>query len=642
MRKIVWLPISVFVVIVSLGFDFQPGTSTAYDDLFRQRITELAADQSQLAIRISQSDLSDPGMIPAISDGIGMSRNKLKAADFWLRYLDPLAYKKINAPLPVEWETEVFEKFEAPYKREGAGLTLAYTYLEEGSDLSRDSLAYLIHSSIRSTKSYLDDSIRVRMKTFDHFFLCNRLFLLNLAAIYSTGFECPDTSRIIPELTLMLREVSHIYQAYNESYPSTALSPEYLALYRQTVTFVEGQPDSYSSFDHFQFIRDHVNPLYRMNQLLLTSYKTRSSSFVDYSLNKYATSIFDKMLYRGQNPKGVYLAITDSSALAELRQAGRLLFYDPILSGNNKRSCASCHKPTEFFTDTTVRSHQKFDQQSRLDRHTPTLLNIMQQHLLLTDGRHYTVESQIKGVITNPEEMGGEENEIMKKIMSCEDYKTVFRKYLKQTPGYVSATMDHIASAITLYINEFSRYSAPFDRAISEKKNLDERAARGFNLFMSKAQCGTCHFVPQFNGVKPPYTNSEFEVLGVPDDRNFTRLSPDPGRFKVNPAPEMANAFITSSVRNTHFTKPYMHNGVFNSLEEVIDFYDAGGGKGKGLPIKNQTLPEDRLNLTAVEKADLMAFIASLNEEIPLQSPPASLPLSTVRELNKRKSGGEY
>jgi cytochrome c peroxidase len=642
MRKSVWLSICVFLVIVSLGFDFRPGTSTAYDELFRQRITELAAEQSVLASRINQADLSAPGMAKAISEEIGRSRDKLKSADFWLRYLDPLAYKKINAPLPVEWETEVFEKFEAPYKREGAGLTLAYTYLEEEKDPSRDSLLSLIQNSVLSTRGYLDDSIRIRMKTFDHFFLCNRLFLLNLAAIYSTGFECPDTSRVIPELRFMLREVSRIYETFNESYPSTALSAEYLSLYRQTIRFAEEQPDTYSSFDHFRFIRDHVNPLYRMNQQMLTAYKTRSSSFVDYSLNKYAVSIFDKTLYRGQNPKGVFLGITDSTALSELRQAGRLLFYDPILSGNNKRSCASCHKPTEFFTDTTVRSHEKFDRQSRLDRHTPTLLNIMHQHLLLTDGRHYTVESQIKGVITNPEEMGGEETEVMKKIMSCEEYKSVFRKYLKQTPAYGAVTLDHVASAIMLYINEFSRYTAPFDQAMTENKPLDNQATRGFNLFMSKAQCGTCHFVPQFNGVKPPYTNSEFEVLGVPDDRNYTRLSPDPGRYKVNPAPEMKNAFITSTLRNTHFTKPYMHNGVFNSLEEVIDFYDAGGGRGRGLALNNQTLPEDPLKLTDAEKSDLLAFIRSLNEEIPLQNPPASLPLSSVRDLNKRKTGGEY
>jgi cytochrome c peroxidase len=85
-----------------------------------------------------------------------------------------------------------------------------------------------------------------------------------------------------------------------------------------------------------------------------------------------------------------------------------------------------------------------------------------------------------------------------------------------------------------------------------------------------------------------------------------------------------------------------MHNGVFNSLEEVIDFYDAGGGRGRGLALNNQTLPEDPLKLTDAEKSDLLAFIRSLNEEIPLQNPPASLPLSSVRDLNKRKTGGEY
>ena len=108
---------------------------------------------------------------------------------------------------------------------------------------------------------------------------------------------------------------------------------------------------------------------------------------------------------------------------------------------------------------------------------------------------------------------------------------------------------------------------------------------RGFNLFMSKAQCGTCHFVPQFNGVKPPFTGSEFEVIGVPEDTSYRAISKDKGRYNVNPAAEMMNAFRTGSLRNTDRTAPFMHNGIFRTMDEVIDFYDAGGGSGKGMKI---------------------------------------------------------
>jgi cytochrome c peroxidase len=159
---------------------------------------------------------------------------------------------------------------------------------------------------------------------------------------------------------------------------------------------------------------------------------------------------------------------------------------------------------------------------------------------------------------------------------------------------------------------------------------------------MGKGRCATCHFVPYFNGVKPPYIGSEFEVIGTPEDTAFTKLSVDRGRYMVNPAPETMNAFRTGSLRNNQYTKPYMHNGVFNTLEEVIAFYDAGGGTGKKLTVNNQTLSGDSLKLSPLEKKQLISFIHSLNENIIFESAPAALPPSSDKELNKRKVGGQY
>ena len=159
---------------------------------------------------------------------------------------------------------------------------------------------------------------------------------------------------------------------------------------------------------------------------------------------------------------------------------------------------------------------------------------------------------------------------------------------------------------------------------------------------MSKAQCGTCHFVPQFNGVKPPYTGSEFEVLGVPADTAFSKLSADSGRYRANPAHETMRAFRTGSIRNSSFTAPYMHNGVFSTMDEVIDFYDKGGGVGRKLTVENQTLDTAPLQLTTLEKSNLLAFLKSLDENITFDKPPKALPSSSIRSLNKRKVGGEY
>lgn len=226
--------------------------------------------------------------------------------------------------------------------------------------------------------------------------------------------------------------------------------------------------------------------------------------------------------------------------------------------------------------------------------------------------------------------------------MSCKEYKEAFKSLLKLTPEEKDVSLIHIISAITYYYGSFSLFEAPFDDAMNNKIEVAEEVKKGFNLFMSRAKCGTCHFVPYFNGVKPPYISSEFEVIGTPEDTGFTRISADKGRYLINPAPETLNAFRTGSIRNAQFTKPYMHNGVFNSLEEVIDFYDAGGGIGKKMTVGNQTLSGDSLKLNNTEKKELIAFIHSLNEKIIFEDPPVALPLSSEKALNKRLVGGEY
>ena len=202
--------------------------------------------------------------------------------------------------------------------------------------------------------------------------------------------------------------------------------------------------------------------------------------------------------------------------------------------------------------------------------------------------------------------------------------------------------MEHITSALILYYSQFSNYYSSFDRSMQKTAQPEPAVVRGFNFFMSKAQCGTCHFVPQFNGVKPPYVGSEFEVLGVPADKKFSSLSEDKGRHQINPAEETLLAFRTGTVRNSMQTAPYMHNGVFTTMEEVLDFYNGGGGAGRGLHVPNQTLSSDSLRLSVNEKSDIIAFLHSLDESVPVDLPPSSLPVSRKSEYNKRRVGGEY
>lgn len=634
------LLVSVGLAVVMLSFKSLPGRSS-YKDLYLERLSEWTQKTQRLISLTDSADLTNLTKKESLKQQLNYVRTALKNLDFWTRYLDPISYKQLNGPLPVEWETEVFEKFEKPYQRQGAGFTLAFLQLEE-NDAPRDSVKQLLLRALTAGKVYRHDSLVEQLDQHHHFYLCNRLFLLNLAAIYTTGFECPDPDRIIPELRTMLAGTQEIYQQFNQSFPDYPLPKDYLQLYEAAVLFANRQNDHFSEFDHYRFLRDFVNPLFTINQELIRSYRVTSRSYVDYSLNKSVTSIFSKHLYTGQTTKGVYLRVQDPQVLAEIENIGRLLFYDPILSGNNRRSCASCHKPEHYFTDTSAAKALHFDGVQRLPRNTPSLLNANYNHLIMQDGVHISLQDQALAVITNTAEMFCAEKDVLIKILSCDEYKQAFKRFLKHTPQYQSLSIEHVSSALTYYYSKFSRHYSPFDEAMNRQAELSSDEQKGFNLFMSKAQCATCHFVPQFNGVKPPYVGSEFEVLGVPADKNFSQLSEDKGRYGVNPAKETLHAFRTGGLRNIERTKPYMHNGIFTTLEEVIDFYDAGGGAGHGLDVPNQTLSSDSLHLSELEKKQLLAFMKSLNETIPFDPVPNRLPSSKIRALNSRIVKGDY
>ena len=134
---------------------------------------------------------------------------------------------------------------------------------------------------------------------------------------------------------------------------------------------------------------------------------------------------------------------------------------------------------------------------------------------------------------------------------------------------------------------------------------------------MGKARCGTCHFMPLFNGTIPPdYQRTESEVLGI--TKNSDLKNPvrdiDPGRGVHNQFPQWKNSFKTQTVRNIAKTGPYMHNGAFESLQKVMEFYNEGGGAGLGLDVPNQTLAADKLNLTPSEIGYVIDFMESLTD----------------------------
>jgi len=234
------------------------------------------------------------------------------------------------------------------------------------------------------------------------------------------------------------------------------------------------------------------------------------------------------------------------------------------------------------------------------------------------DMRAYYLEQQAEHVIYNADEFNTSYESIIKKLKTNPEYKQAFKK------AYKNGNIDKqtFSKALSSYVASLYSFDSDFDRFMRNEKEISDDAKKGFNLFMGKANCATCHFAPLFSGLVPPFFNeNESEVLGVtkkPVENLPLEIDSDRGRIKSNVKKEDSwiyeNSFKTTTVRNIALTKPYFHNGAFNTLEEVLEFYNQGGAEGLGLEIKNQTLPADKLDLTPVEIKQIIAFLNSLTD----------------------------
>src|SRR6195952_5226585 len=166
--------IILFTIFTVFCLSFSKKGNKSYNNLYKISLLEFRQQQVILESFILQTDLSSEENMKTLRGQIETARLKLKNVDFWLRYFEPNAYRKINGPLPVEWENEVFEKFEPPYRREGAGLSLAELSLEQ-TPLLKDSLIQLIKRSEEAIRTFEADSITTQLNSYSHFFLANRL-----------------------------------------------------------------------------------------------------------------------------------------------------------------------------------------------------------------------------------------------------------------------------------------------------------------------------------------------------------------------------------------------------------------------------------------------------------------------------------
>lgn len=277
---------------------------------------------------------------------------------------------------------------------------------------------------------------------------------------------------------------------------------------------------------------------------------------------------------------------------------GERLFSDPILSRTRKISCATCHIPQYAFADTSAVSAGVFGRRGK--RNTPSAMNVLLQANFFWDGRAKTLEEQALAPIENPDEMDLPIAEALKRLNTSKTYVAQFRRVFGESPNRTNLAKALAAFQQTLETNE-----TPFDdwRMNDNEAALNESAKRGFALFNGKANCVQCHFGANFN-------NSDFRNIGLFDGKTLadsgravvTKKAADLGKFKIGP------------LRNVALTAPYMHNGMFKTLAQVIDYYD---DPDKVVPnaLNRDSLLAKPLGLTAQEKTDLEQFLRSLTDK---------------------------
>jgi cytochrome c peroxidase len=335
----------------------------------------------------------------------------------------------------------------------------------------------------------------------------------------------------------------------------------------------------------------------------------------------------------------------DNPSTPEKVELGRLLFFDPVLSGENTQSCATCHHPDLGFSDGRFLAMGRGGKGvgperaggTVVRRGSPTVWNAVYAHRLFWDGRAADLEDQAKFPITSPDEMAQNPDELVKELKAIEGYVKLFDAAFGGAGGS-AVTFDNVANAVAAFERTLVSNKSPFDRYVAgDAGALTPAERRGLTLFRSlKTRCFECHGFPNF-------ANPDFKVIGVPDlpphiaGQPPTPAQKDLGRAEIVQDPASEHAFKVPTLRNIALTAPYMHNGRLATLENVIDFYASGGGEGNGMKLPNLDDKIRRFTLTPQEKSDLVAFLKSLTDESNLPAIPDRVPsgLPVVPRLRK-------
>lgn len=558
-------------------------------------------------------------------------RRDYKRLEWLLAYYQPVLAERVNGP-PVA-EVEAYEP--GQLVRAPTGLQVVEPYLFPVYEPSqKDSLLRNL-GVLLSYSNRLEQGVPANVLTDETLLDAMRQELFRLLTWGITGYDAPEAQTGLAEGAVVLRTLQRAFSPYASRLPESVaglLDHNWANAIR-----VLEQAPAVDQFDRVSFIRDQLYPLSRTLQQArqeLGIATVQAGRF----LSPLVATLSDSAAFRPN-----YLVnFGDFVSTPKKVALGKTLFFEPLLSGNNARSCASCHQPERAFTDGRAKS-RAFRGRKTVLRNAPTLLNAGLQNAQFYDSRVTYLEDQAHDVLKNAHEMRTSPEEVVQKLTASSQYKKLFADAFP-----TGLTAPNVRNALASYIRSLTSLNARPDRYLrGEAVALTDDERLGFNLFLGKGRCATCHFFPIYNGFVPPqYEKTESEIIGVPrrSSVRHARIDPDSGKFNAFRKNLHQFAFKTPTVRNVALTAPYMHNGVYQTLEQVVDFYNRGGGRGLGINLAGQTLAEKPLNLSQGEQKALVSFLRALTDTTGLTSRPTQLPVIDGNPaLNRhRLPGGRY
>jgi len=530
-------------------------------------------------------------------------RKHFKRAEFLLAYYDPDFYLKyLNAPPLPKLEKN------APDLRilKPKGLQVIDEILF-GEKIDNEELSY----QLRQLKQNLIIWRKFYAQTADEAKEVNRAIQFQLLRIYTqgiTGFDTPGSLMGIEDAQHSMEGMLSTLQ-FIQSQDIVPLQVQMKSSLQYLKTNL-----NFNEFDRLTFYISYWQPMYA--QLISFNFKNgirQQQGPIPYEVNLESTHLFDTSFFNTL----AFIDFAPTEIRPSVMHLGKLLFNEPMLSSNGKMSCASCHNQNKGFADGLPKSLAN-DGISTLTRNAPGLQNTIYTKGFFYDLRAQKLSQQFEHVIFSTDEFNTTLLDILRKLNSS----SYLAKFKVAFPMHQNNPINTYTfkTALSVYLSSLRGFDSEFDLFVrGESLKLNKKAKAGFNLFMGKAACATCHFPPTFSGLVPPYfDDSETEVLGVPYSDKYEKLDPDLGRYSKKRIKEQVDfykhSFKTTTVRNTSSTAPYMHNGVFKGYATLLQFYNNGGGQGHGLKVPNQTLSRDSLHLNPSELKQLEFFMKALEQ----------------------------